>query len=86
MPFCGPVKDRPAVKNSAAVAFFLLARITMNSVTATNSSEDTDVGDGIADRPAFGGKDVECVMLRRPPSSSRMASARGSSSRLANRT
>ena len=29
MPFCGPVNARPAVKNSAAVVFFLLARITM---------------------------------------------------------
>ena len=29
MPFCGPVNARPAVKNSAAVVFLLLARITM---------------------------------------------------------
>ena len=36
MPFCGPVKPRPPVKNSAAVALRLLARMTTTIVTTTN--------------------------------------------------
>ena len=47
--------------------------------------EDPDVGDGVADGLAFGGQDVDGHAAS-PSSSLRMASARGSSSRFANRT
>ena len=57
MPFCGPENARPAVKNSAAVVFFLLARITMKSVIATNSAKMPMLATGLP-TCAVGGQDV----------------------------
>ena len=55
MPFCGPENARSAVKNSVAVAFRRLARITTYKVNVDEHGEEAEVGNGIADRPMSGG-------------------------------